>query len=74
MPTGKIKWYSAEKGYGFIQQDAGSKDVFVHWSAIDGLGDYEELSDGEPVEFEIEETDRGLKAVNVKRTSNSGAF
>ncbi len=71
MPTGKIKWFSADKGYGFIKQDASSQDVFVHWTAVDGLGDYEELRDGEPVEFEVEKTDRGLKAVNVKRLEQS---
>ena len=67
MPTGKVKWFSADKGYGFINQDDSPQDVFVHWTAVEGLGNYEELREGESVEFEIEKTDRGLKALNVKR-------
>ncbi len=71
MPTGKIKWFNPDKGFGFIQQDAGGKDVFVHWTAVEGLENYEKMSDGEALSFEIEETDRGLKAVNVKRLRNA---
>ncbi len=67
MPTGKVKWFSAEKGFGFINQDSSSQDVFVHWTSVEGLEDYEELREGEPVEFEVERTPKGLKAINVKR-------
>ena len=67
MPTGKIKCFSADKWYGFIKQDASNQDVFVHWTSVEGLGNYEELREGESVEYEVEKTDRGLKAQNVKR-------
>ena len=67
MPTGKVKWFSAEKGFGFIEQDNGKQDVFVHWTAVEGLGNFEELRPNEQVEFEVERTDRGLKATDVKR-------
>lgn len=61
--TGKVKWFSAEKGYGFIEQEAGS-DVFVHFSAIQGDG-FKTLNEGEAVEFEIVEGARGPQAANV---------
>lgn len=67
MPKGKVKWFSADKGFGFIKQDDSPQDVFVHWTAVEGLGNYEELRDNEPVEYEVEKTDRGLKALNVRR-------
>ena len=74
MPTGKIKWFNPDKGFGFIEQDAGDKDVFVHWTSVQGLGNYESMREGEPVSFEIEETDRGLKAVDVKRLEQEEAY
>lgn len=74
MPTGKIKWFNADKGFGFIEQDDSSKDVFVHWTAVEGLENFERLQEGEPVSFDIEQTDRGLKAVNVQRTKNQAAY
>ena len=52
MPTGKIKWFNADKGFGFIAQDGSSQDVFVHWTAVEGLDNYEEMREGEPVSFE----------------------
>ena len=67
MPTGKIKWFNADKGFGFIAQDGSSQDVFVHWTAVEELDNYEEMREGEPVSFEVENTDRGLRAVNVER-------
>lgn len=70
MARGKVKWYSAEKGYGFIEQDGGGEDVFVHHSAVDELGFKEELREGEDVEFTIEEGPKGLKAVDVERAGS----
>lgn len=52
MATGRVKWFNAEKGFGFIEQDGGGSDVFVHYSAIQGTG-YKELAEGEAVEFEV---------------------
>lgn len=62
---GKVKWFSAEKGYGFIEAEDGS-DVFVHYSAIKGEG-YKTLEEGEEVEFEMAEGERGAKASEVKK-------
>ena len=66
MPTGKVKWFNESKGYGFIEQDDGSGDVFVHFSAIQEEG-FKTLREGQRVEFEIRETPKGLQAVNVKK-------
>lgn len=63
--TGTVKWFSAEKGYGFIAQDDGP-DVFVHFSAIEGVG-YRSLEEGESVEFTITEGQKGKQASNVVR-------
>ncbi|HAW60390.1 MAG TPA: cold-shock protein [Actinobacteria bacterium] len=62
---GKVKWFSAEKGYGFIQREDG-EDVFVHFSAIQEEG-YRALEEGQEVEFEIVEGDRGPQAAKVRR-------
>ncbi len=72
MPRGKVKWFSVEKGFGFIQPDDGSKDVFVHRNNIAGLGWDEGLRDGEEVEYEVERTPKGLSATNVERTDSGG--
>ena len=63
MVTGKVKWFNAEKGYGFITTDEG-KDVFVHYSSIQTDG-FKTLDDGEAVSFEVVQSDRGEQAANV---------
>ena len=63
MPHGTIKWFNENKGFGFIQQEDGP-DVFVHFSEIQG-GDFKSLTEGDKVEFEITEGDKGPKATNV---------
>ncbi|GFP28024.1 cold shock protein [Candidatus Hakubella thermalkaliphila] len=67
MKTGKVKWFSTEKGYGFIQQEDG-QDVFVHFTAIAGEG-FRSLSEGDVVQFEIVEGERGPQAANVTKIS-----
>jgi cold shock protein len=62
---GTVKWFNDSKGYGFIQQPGGD-DVFVHFSAIAGDG-FRTLAEGEEVEFELHQTDKGLQAANVNR-------
>ncbi len=66
MPKGKVKWFSDAKGYGFIQQEDGSPDIFVHYSEIDG-GGFRSLQEGIVVEFEIQQGPKGMKAVSVRR-------
>ncbi len=63
--TGKVKWFNAEKGFGFIEREDGD-DVFVHFSAIQSDG-FKTLEEGEEVDFEIVEGDRGPQAANVIR-------
>ncbi len=65
MYKGQVRWFNPKKGYGFIDMDGG-ESVFVHFSDIEGEG-YKTLYEGEVVEFEIVETDKGKKAVHVKR-------
>jgi CspA family cold shock protein len=63
LATGKVKWFSNEKGFGFIERDDGD-DVFVHHSAIQMDG-YRSLTEGQDVQFEVVEGDKGLQAANV---------
>ena len=65
MPTGTVKWFNDDKGFGFITPDDGSKDLFVHQSAIVGDG-FRSLSEGAKVSFDAEAGDKGPRAVNVQ--------
>lgn len=69
MARGTVKWFSNQKGYGFVTPENG-KDVFVHFSAIQGDG-YKTLNEGEAVEFEINQGPKGEQAVNVVRLNPS---
>jgi CspA family cold shock protein len=64
MATGTVKWFNSEKGFGFISQDNGGPDVFVHFSAISGNG-YRSLEENQKVEFETTQGPKGLQASNV---------
>ena len=66
MAKGTVKWFSDQKGYGFVTPDDGSKDVFVHYSAIQGDG-FKSLKEGQAVEFEITQGPKGPQASNVNR-------
>ena len=73
MPlTGTVKWFKADKGFGFITPDGGGKDVFVHFSAIQGTG-YRSLEEGGRVEFEVVPGPKGPQAANVVRLDAGGA-
>ena len=62
--TGSVKWFNEEKGFGFISQDNGEADVFVHFRAIMGDG-FKTLAEGQKVEFDVEQGQKGLQAANV---------
>ena len=65
MAQGSVKWFNAEKGYGFIAQDGGGADVFVHFSAIDSDG-YKSLEEAQRVEFEVTQGPKGPQAEAVR--------
>ncbi|MFD3473125.1 cold-shock protein [Streptomyces sp. NPDC058682] len=64
MATGTVKWFNSEKGFGFIQQDDGGPDVFVHFSAIQTTG-FKELTEGASVEYDVTQGPKGPQAENV---------
>lgn len=64
--TGKVKWFNAEKGFGFIVSDETGKDIFVHFSAINQEG-YKSLAEGDAVTFDVKESERGEQAINVSK-------
>jgi CspA family cold shock protein len=65
VASGTVKWFNSEKGFGFIQQDGGGADVFVHYSAI-ASGGYRELTEGQKVEYEVTQGQKGPQAENVR--------
>ena len=66
MAKGHVKWFNEKKGFGFIAQEGGGPDVFVHFSALQGEG-FKTLAEGQPVEFEVVQDAKGAKAQNVKK-------
>jgi CspA family cold shock protein len=65
MEQGTVKWFNANKGYGFIKRDSG-EDVFVHYNAITGEG-FKSLDEGDRVQFEVQQGPKGLQAANVQK-------
>ncbi len=66
MQRGTVKWFNTERGFGFIEQEDGEEDVFVHYSAIEEEG-FKTLEEGEEVEFEVEMSEKGPQAVKVTK-------
>lgn len=65
---GKVKWFNDQKGYGFIAKEDGSGDVFVHFSSVKGDG-FKSLAEGDAVDFEVVDSEKGPKAANVVKAS-----
>lgn len=65
MAVGTVKWFNADKGFGFIAQDGGGADVFAHFSAISASG-FRSLEENQRVEFDIEQGQKGLQAANIR--------
>ena len=65
MATGTVKWFNAEKGFGFIAPDDGGEDVFAHFSSIQSSG-YRSLDENQKVEFDVEQGQKGLQAANIR--------
>ncbi|MFI9508676.1 cold-shock protein [Nocardia sp. NPDC052566] len=65
MAQGSVKWFNSEKGFGFIAQDGGGPDVFVHYSAVSGSG-FKSLEEGQRVEFEVGQGQKGPQAQDVR--------
>lgn len=66
MATSKVKWFNNAKGFGFIENVEGEKDIFVHYKHIEGDG-YRTLDEGQPVEFEVEQGPKGPQAIHVRK-------
>lgn len=65
MPKGTVRWFNDQKGYGFIKPDDSENEIFVHYSSIIKEG-FKSLTEGSTVEFDVDQNEKGLKAVNVK--------
>lgn len=66
VPTGTVKWFSDQKGYGFIVPDDGGKDIFVHHTGIEGSG-FKTLKEGDKVQYEVTQSPKGEQATNVTK-------
>jgi cold shock protein len=66
VPTGTVKWFSDQKGYGFIVPDGGGKDIFVHHTGIEGSG-FKSLKEGDKVQYEVSQSQKGEQAINVTK-------
>ena len=66
MATGKVKWFDAKKGYGFVEVDDGGGDIFVHFSSINGDG-FKTLEEGQKVTFDVGEGKKGKQALNISK-------
>src|SRR3954463_11902546 len=72
MPQGTVKWFNAEKGFGFIEPDDGGQDVFAHFSAIADDGGYRSLDEGQRVEYTASPGDRGMQADSIQPLGGGG--